>query len=287
MKNLLFTFSISFLFFSSLFSQTVTEKEFLNSNYETSDSLHAKYYRLIEKKQNYSTNAIITYFNIDGEKHSQGEYTFIKFWKKHGYNSFYDSTGHIYKTFNYKYDLLSGPFYFFYDNGSTEVKGTHFSSSFTDTLLCFYPSGSMKRIDLYKNGKFIKGQCFTSEGKDTIHTIFESESYFGITKEAEYPGGLIAMSTFITNNIIYPENAILKNIEGKCYLKFIIDRHGNVDNITVIRGIAGCPECEIEAIRVLKLMPKWDPAEIHGNPTESWFELPINFTLEKGKKTKP
>jgi hypothetical protein len=61
------------------------------------------------------------------------------------------------------------------------------------------------------------------------------------------------------------------------FLKFMLDKTGKVTNITVMKGIKYCKECSDEAIRVVTLMPNWNPAIENNEPKDSWFNLPINF----------
>lgn len=254
------------------------EKKFFNPENEICDSINADSYCIIEKNQNNTTKSIISYFNINGTKYSQGEYDFIKVWKKNGYINYYDSLGRITSKYTYVYNNLNGPFYQYFENGVINIKGTYFSNNYTDSLFTFYKSGSPRRIDLYKSGSFVSGKCYTSEGKDTLHFPFE--------KVAEYPGGFVAMSQFIVKNLIYPSVAIEANLQGKCYLKFKIDETGNINDVTIVKGVPGCPECDKEASRVIQSMGKWNPGEIDGYLVDHWFQTPINFKLEDDFETK-
>lgn len=98
--------------------------------------------------------------------------------------------------------------------------------------------------------------------------------------EAEYPGGYSAMMKFIQTNLIYPQSGIEFGAQGKCYLRFVIDKDGSIHSVKVLRGILGCPDCDREAVRVLKSMPYWKPGKIKGREVSTFFDLPINFTLE-------
>ena len=54
---------------------------------------------------------------------------------------------------------------------------------------------------------------------------------------------------------------------------------GSVTDVKIIRGIGnGCDE---EAMRVVKMMPKWNPGTVKGKPVNVEFNLPINFQLDK------
>lgn len=96
--------------------------------------------------------------------------------------------------------------------------------------------------------------------------------------EASYPGGYPKMTGFIQENFRVPD--IESSIKGKCYLKFIVNEDGKISSIKIERGIPGCPECDKEAIRILKSMPRWTPGSIKGVPVSSYFILPIAFEIE-------
>ena len=98
--------------------------------------------------------------------------------------------------------------------------------------------------------------------------------------EAEFPGGFPAMMKFIQDNLVYPQSGIEMGAQGKCYLRFVVGDDGEISSVKVMRGISGCPECDREAVRVIKEMPKWKPGKIKGASVASFFDLPINFTLE-------
>ncbi len=98
--------------------------------------------------------------------------------------------------------------------------------------------------------------------------------------EASYIGGQSKMAKYIQETLVYPEIAKTIDIQGICYLKFIVNTDGTISSVKVLRGIPGCPECDKEAIRVLKAMPPWIPAESHGRKVPSYFNLSINFALD-------
>lgn len=107
--------------------------------------------------------------------------------------------------------------------------------------------------------------------KDSIYSM--------IDEPAQFPGGTSAMMNFLAKNMRYPQNAIENELQGKCFLKFIVDKEGMINDIKVLRSVPGCPECDKEAIRVVKSMPKWIPGKINGKKVKSYFNLPITFML--------
>ncbi|MEO8761773.1 MAG: energy transducer TonB, partial [Bacteroidia bacterium] len=68
------------------------------------------------------------------------------------------------------------------------------------------------------------------------------------------------------------------DISGKVYVNFIIDENGNVLKSTILNGIGyGCNE---EALRVIKLMPKWTPGMNNGKRVKVSFNQIIYFMLK-------
>ncbi len=91
------------------------------------------------------------------------------------------------------------------------------------------------------------------------------------------------MATYLSENIKYPEEAKDKNISGRVFIEFVIEKDGSVSNVNVMRSVGG--GCDDEAVRVVKAMPKWKPGLMKGKPVRVHYVLPINFKLEEGATT--
>lgn len=100
-----------------------------------------------------------------------------------------------------------------------------------------------------------------------------------VDEEASFPGGVKEMMLFMSKNLRHPEVGGF-SMQGKVYLRFIVEKDGTLTNIEVMRGIVGCPECDKEAVRVVELMPKWNPAKYNGKIVRSYFNIPIVFKLQ-------
>jgi TonB family protein len=96
---------------------------------------------------------------------------------------------------------------------------------------------------------------------------------------AQYPGGEGAMYKFISDNLRYPENAVENGIQGKVYLKFVVDVDGTAKDFTVMKSVPGGQSLEQAAIEVCKKFPKFNPPMRDGKPIKTYFVLPINFQL--------
>lgn len=106
---------------------------------------------------------------------------------------------------------------------------------------------------------------------DEIHTVVE--------EQAEYPGGREAMYKFIQENFVYPQEAVEDEIQGKVFIRFVVDEAGRVSDAKVLRGIPGCAVCGAEALRVVNRMPNWKPAKSKGKNVKCYYTLPFTFKL--------
>lgn len=87
-----------------------------------------------------------------------------------------------------------------------------------------------------------------------------------------FSGGMTSFLKFIMNNYRVPD---VEGLKGKIFVSFIVDVDGSLIEIKVIKDIGyGTGE---EAIRVLKLSPKWTPGILEGKPVKCEYSLPINI----------
>lgn len=96
--------------------------------------------------------------------------------------------------------------------------------------------------------------------------------------EAEFPGGAAEMSRFINANVVYPEEAIENEEQGKVYVSFVVTKDGSIEGIQVERGVS--PSLDNAAVEVLARMPKWNPGKAAGRNVNTRCRLPIVFTLQ-------
>jgi len=99
-----------------------------------------------------------------------------------------------------------------------------------------------------------------------------------------YPSGDNARIDFMVKNITYPEKAKKNNIQGTVFVTFVIETDGSITNVKVLRGIGG--GCDEEAVRVIKLMPKWNPGMQRGEAVRTQFNIPIKFTFDEKPEKK-
>ena len=109
----------------------------------------------------------------------------------------------------------------------------------------------------------------------------EEGVFLVVEDDPEFPGGLDSLTRFIKAHLRYPQEALEKGIEGRVYVTFTIEEDGSVSNVRLLRDIGG--GCGQEAVRVVKLMPKWKPGRQRGKAVRTQFNLPVQFVIPKDK----
>ena len=110
------------------------------------------------------------------------------------------------------------------------------------------------------------------EDPDVVVTIL------AVQQQPEFKDGLAAMYQYLNKNIIYPSVARENGIEGTVYVSFVVGKDGSIRDVQVKRGLGG--GCSEEALRVIKLMPNWNPGKQNGKAVSVTFTMPVKFKLE-------
>ena len=108
----------------------------------------------------------------------------------------------------------------------------------------------------------------------------ESSKLFGeaIEEMASFPGGSVALMQYIKDNVRYPEECQEGAATGRVIVGFTVNEDGSLSDIKVMRSIT--PKLNKEAIRVVKSMPKWNPAKQNGKAVKTKYTVPVTFRLE-------
>ncbi|MBD5358897.1 MAG: energy transducer TonB [Bacteroides sp.] len=93
-----------------------------------------------------------------------------------------------------------------------------------------------------------------------------------------FPGGDEALKTYLSDNMKYPSAAKANGVEGVVNVGFMVKADGSIGSIKIIRMVD--PDLEQEAIRLVKNMPAWTPADKNGAPVDALAEVAVPFVLE-------
>ncbi len=117
------------------------------------------------------------------------------------------------------------------------------------------------------------------EIKEEVQEVEADPEPFIVVEEMPEPsGGLSGLYKFIADNLKYPDVARENNIQGKVIVRFCVTSKGSVDLVTIFKGVD--PELDAEALRVVKVLPKFKPGKQGGKPVPVWFIVPIIFQLK-------
>lgn len=100
-----------------------------------------------------------------------------------------------------------------------------------------------------------------------------------IVKKAEFSGGNEAFLKYISDSLRYPFEAEVNGIQGKIYVSFDVAKDGSIEKVAIERGIDSL--LNLEALRLISNMPKWNPASQAGFPVKTRIAVPIIFTIPK------
>ena len=107
----------------------------------------------------------------------------------------------------------------------------------------------------------------------------EEEVIFKVVEQMpEFPGGMSEAMKFLAKNIKYPVAAQQAKIEGRVIVQFVVGKDGSVSDVHTVRSVS--PELDAEAIRVVSMMPKWNPGKQRGKAVSVSYTMPIMFRLQ-------
>lgn len=102
--------------------------------------------------------------------------------------------------------------------------------------------------------------------------------YTNVSNMPMFPGGVDAYFEFIKKNLKYPPEAFKAQKEGRVELSLVVDTNGKITQPTIIKGIGyGCNE---EALRIIQLMPNWNPGSDKGKKVNVLLNIPIEFKID-------
>ena len=198
----------------------------------------------------------------------------------------------------------------YYEDGKLQSEAYYDNNFNIGRHKSFYPGGHLESEVLYRPAPLKTlyvhqyseaGDELLSNGRGTIplksekdidqfieirdsvmHAMYEvnritRDTVYYADKPAVYPGGLTALARDVRATLNYPKSARKARIEGTVHISFIIATTGDITEAEVIKSVS--PECDAEALSVLRGLKRWIPGESFGKPAKTRFVLPIKFKL--------
>lgn len=93
----------------------------------------------------------------------------------------------------------------------------------------------------------------------------------------QYPGGMVEFMKWLTATLKYPDLALQQHIQGKVMVSFIVNADGSLSDFKIVKGANKL--LNDEAMRVMNLMPKWEPGKDKGKACRTMVAIPVVFAI--------
>lgn len=127
----------------------------------------------------------------------------------------------------------------------------------------------MKRYCLLLFAFFVSIHAQAQSADTTIYSVADSMPVF--------PGGTEALKKYLEEHTRYPVSGMEKEISGKVYIRFVVEKDGTLSGFRAVKEIAGERDFTVEALRVARSMPFWYPAYNKGLPVRCYMYIPVKF----------
>lgn len=131
-----------------------------------------------------------------------------------------------------------------------------------------------KKILLTIGFSLISTICFLQVSNPNVDS---SGMIYTYDTEPLFPGGRDGLLKFIRSNFIPPVEMLELNQSGQVIVRFIVEKDGSVTHPVIEKSFRECPACDLEALRLVKVMPNWTPVFDKNKAVRSYMRLPINF----------
>jgi TonB family protein len=105
--------------------------------------------------------------------------------------------------------------------------------------------------------------------------------YYKAEVNPAFPGGQKALTAYLHDNLVYPNEAQDQGIEGTVFVDFVVLADGSINEVEVLNDPSDDIDQRLidEAVRVISIMPDWTPGKQHGKTVDVKFSLPVTFQL--------
>lgn len=127
----------------------------------------------------------------------------------------------------------------------------------------------MKKLFLIMLFAFVSVNAY-SQSDDADNDVYNM-----VDQSAKFQDGYNSIIKFVQENIKFPAEAKENNVHGKLMLSVVVEKDGSLSDITVKKGLGyGLDE---EIVRIIKMMPKWQPAQHKGKTVRQSQTIVIPF----------
>ncbi|MDU0371401.1 TonB family protein [Hymenobacter endophyticus] len=248
-------------------AQLLTRTYYTATGRTTANPDSAAYYTVVQRQ---GAGGSITTYKPGGQRLHQEQYSQLRSGQRQGFSTEWNpTTGRRVARYPYQRGKLHGVAQAWYPGGQRRWQLTYQQGQRQGSLRAWYPNGRALRTETYRAGLRTAGRCFTRAGRDT--------AWFAFERPAQFVGGDQALHTWLTRNLRYPAIDSRNQVEGNVRVRFVVDKRGRVQNPEIVKGISSSTDAEV--LRLLSIMPAWQPAVVAGRAVAVPYELPVEFRI--------
>ena len=134
-------------------------------------------------------------------------------------------------------------------------------------LAAMYGVANAQSVNETKPDKKVKT---TQQSEEPVYRVVEHVP--------TYPGGFEAMYEFLKKEMRHPEGVEINPGNSRVIIRFVVEKDGRLTHFEVLRS----PDEKLseEALRLVKMMPRWTPAKNKGEVVRCLFTIPVTFVLK-------
>jgi TonB family protein len=261
-------FAVSIFSFLYILPAIAQDTTYYDAGWKVTTATNASYFRLKFKK---APGWQVRDCYLSGKVQMEGSYSDDSCKINQGEFSYYNEKSLRYHVCHYDQGKRDGIDQLYYENGQLRTEGKYKKGKEDGEWVGYYPSGKLSARAHFKEGDQRDGKFYNEDG-----SVNEAVTEFN--KDNSFPGGSPGLQRFLIRNLKYPDSAVNRSIQGTVYVGFNVSKEGKIQNIHVTKSVE--ISLDQEALRVVGLMPDWDPLIIGGIYCDSYQVQPIMFALQ-------
>ncbi|MEN2412615.1 energy transducer TonB [Flavobacterium mesophilum] len=154
-------------------------------------------------------------------------------------------------------------------------------NAFSNNEKCELKSGKAIEIAFPRKKEKDGMQLFSGSWKNNQinwevaeNSVNLNQIYTKVDEPPVFPGGINKFYKLLGSYIRQPE----ESISGRVYTSFIVDKEGNITNVTITKGLT--IDINTAVVDAFKKIPKFIPGKVNGVPVNTTYHLPITIKSE-------
>jgi|GEM_PF-4440841 len=118
----------------------------------------------------------------------------------------------------------------------------------------------------------------TTQAPDSSDSFKNDSIYDKADLMPEFKDGKVGLSKYVGSHVVYPPEAIDKDITGRVFVTFVVNKNGKVGSVELLKGVH--PLLDEAALECVRNLPRFYAGEQNGEKVRVRINIPINFTLK-------